>query len=175
MCSSPFLRSFFAQQLCTAGVYSGEYLPQPLDLGTRVVPQGQQTGVRQRQLQRQVPCRRKGRVFHRAQKHAAPGKQIVVNTLVVFHHVPAWCGKRQAGLNNGKIHHFLIQRLIKQLLPGKIGQRQSAAPCERVLRRYDQVKGVVQDGEALDLRLQRPKGQIEGCVCLAAEHFVGGS
>ena len=61
----------------------------------------------------------------------------------------------------------------KQLLPGKIGQRQSAAPCERVLRRYDQVKGVVQDGEALDLRLQRPKGQIEGCVCLAAEHFVG--
>ena len=54
MCSSPFLRSFFAQQLCTAGVYSGEYLPQPLDLGTRVVPQGQQTGVRQRQLQRQV-------------------------------------------------------------------------------------------------------------------------
>jgi hypothetical protein len=111
--------------------------------------------------------------FHRAQKHAAPGKQIVVNTLVVFHHVPAWCGKRQAGLNNGKIHHFLIQRLIKQLLPGKIGQRQSAAPCERVLRRYDQVKGVVQDGGALDLRLQRPKGQIEGCVCLAAEHFVG--
>ena len=38
---------------------------------------------------------------------------------------------------------------------------QSAAPCERVLRRYDQVKGVVQDGGALDLRLQRPKGQIE--------------
>lgn len=101
------------------------------------------------------------RVFHRTQKHAAPSKQIVVNTLVVFHHVPAWCGKRQAGLNNGKIHHFLIQRLIKQLLPGKIGQRQSAAPCERVLRRYDQVKGVVQDGGALDLRLQRPKGQIE--------------
>lgn len=132
----PFRRCFLrlSQQLCTAGVYSGEYLPQPLDLGTRVVPQGQQTGVRQRQLQRQVPCRRKGRVFHRAQKHAAPGKQIVVNTLVVFHHVPAWCGKRQAGLNNGKIHHFLIQRLIKQLLPGKIGQRQSAAPCERVLR-----------------------------------------
>ena len=150
MCSSPFLRSFFAQQLCTAGVYSGKYLPQPLDLGARVVPQGQQTGVRQRQLQRQIPCRRKGRVFHRAQKHAAPGKQIVVNTLVVFHHVPAWCGKRQAGLNNGKIHHFLIQRLIKQLLPGKIGQRQSAAPCERVLRRYDQVKGVVQDGGALE-------------------------
>ena len=58
--------------------------------------------------------------------------------------MPAWCGKRQAGLNNGKIHHFLIQWLIKQLLPGKIGQRQSAAPCERVLRRYDQVKGVVQ-------------------------------
>ena len=89
----PFRRCFLrlSQQLCTAGVYSGEYLPQPLDLGTRVVPQGQQTGVRQRQLQRQVPCRRKGRVFHRAQKHAAPGKQIVVNTLVVFHHVPAWC------------------------------------------------------------------------------------
>ena len=37
----------------------------------------------------------------------------------------------------------------------------------------NQVKGVVQDGDALDLRLQRPKGQIEGCVCLAAEHFVG--
>ena len=43
-------------RLCTAGVYSGEYLPQPLDLGARVVPQGQQTGVRQRQLQRQIPC-----------------------------------------------------------------------------------------------------------------------
>ena len=39
----------------------------------------------------------------------APDRQIVVNTLVVFHHVPtAWCREQRAELNNGIIRHIVL-------------------------------------------------------------------
>ena len=65
-------RAFY--QLFPLGVHLGEDFAQGAYLGAGVIPQGQQAGVREGQMQRDVPPGREGRVYHRAEEHPPPAR-----------------------------------------------------------------------------------------------------